>query len=119
MKILTWKEVIELEGTVVYKPLEQFDSGEVPYIKYPDTNAVIEEPFPITEPEMGCDTFFEDMDKFKEVKLGKVSDCETTRDVFNCYNDDTLIVVYETEDLISWMEKISEVIKDTKVINNE
>lgn len=108
MKIMNWGEILKLKGDVVYLPLDNGGdtiSNERPIVKYECDWATIYEDFPITTPDLGVD-YWSSMDDFKKLRTAAVTDLHTYRDVYELHPLDKDFVVYDKEDLDSWVKKL-------------
>lgn len=54
-----------------------------------------------------CINHFQTLDKFNTLLQGKVSSLETTGDLYDCYPEDTKIVIYDKEDISAWINKLN------------
>ena len=114
MKVVTWKELLKEEGTVVWSYLDSVQSGDAKaYILYKCDYSLIEEDYPILTPEdEDCFDFMSTMDKFIETGVGTVSRLETTGDILSREKDDKKVVIYEKRDLLIWKDKLEELLNE-------
>ena len=108
MRIMNWGEILKLKGDVVYLPMVKGVDAladERPLVKYECDWATIYEDFPITTPELGCD-YWSSIEELKKLRTAVVSDLDTSRDVYELHSLDEDFVVYDKEDLDSWIKKL-------------
>ena len=111
MKLITWKELFEIKGDVVYSLVDEFEIVDGIIIQYTGEQTpcqrVVDEPFPITTPDYeGCMGWDSNMEMLFKMKEGVVSDLETSGDVIDCYNSDQCVVIYDKQDIDKWISKL-------------
>lgn len=110
MKIITWKELLELEGDIVWSYYREYDFTEEVTINYgyedKPVQRLCEERFPITTPEVGGCNTASTSEIFSEVGEASVSDLETSGDIINREAPDTKVIVYDQKDIDSWKDKL-------------
>lgn len=108
MKVVTWKELFEFKGDVVWAIYDEFDFPETVNVQYNSgIKRVCEEPFPILKPDYeDCTNYSLTLDKFNQVLIGKVSELETSSDTYDCYPEDMKVIIYDKEDVQSWINKL-------------
>lgn len=110
MRVITWKEMFEIRGDVVWGYYSEDRFPENVYIQYNslENKRVCEEGFPILEPEYKeCIDWFSTLCKFQSTLEGKVSSLETSGDIYNREDEDTKIVIYDKEDILQWITKLT------------
>ena len=109
MKVITWKEMFELKGNVVWAYYNKEDFPSEVFIQYNSGNckSVIDESYPLLLPDIkGCINYYETLDKFNKELTGTVSELSTSRDVYSSEDEDTLIIVYDKKDITKWINKL-------------
>ena len=109
MKVITWREMFNIEGDVVWAYYNSEDFPSEVFIQYNHDgyHRVVEESFPLLLPDFeGCVDFYDTLEKFNIEKKGAVSELETTGDVYSREDEETLIIVYDKKDIDKWIDKL-------------
>lgn len=116
MKIITWQEMLSLEGDIVWAYHTEDQFPEQVFIQYSGNfreddhdycKRLCEESFPILKPEYeDCLDYQACLTEFNTLKEGKVSSLETSGDVANREEPDAKIIIYDKEDIAEWINKL-------------
>lgn len=119
MKVVTWKELFEIEGDVVWGYYSEDNFPRQVYIQYNEDlrnnsenyKRVCEEEFPILKPDYNdAFNYWDALDKFNISLEGEVSKLETGGDVYNRESEDTKVVIYDQDDINNWKDKLNSLV---------
>ena len=113
MKVVTWKEMFEIKGTVVWSYYNEYEFPDKGYIQYNgdlkgDFKRLCTEDFPITIPDYGyeCLDYHSTLDKFNNSKEGVVADLDTAGDIYEEEDSEIPIIIYDKKDIDQWINKL-------------
>lgn len=113
MKVITWKEMFEIKGDIVWGHYSEDNFPEQVYIQYNGNldsgyKRVCDETFPILVPDYEDvrGDHFDLLDRFNETLSGEVSNLETSGDAYNCVDENMKVVVYDKKDIQNWIGKL-------------
>lgn len=114
MKIITWRDLLELKGDIVWSYYYEYDFDTPVHINFGEVDkpvqSLCEERFPITTPEVGGRDLWDTSDIFSKVGSAPVSELETSGDITSSVVYDRKVIIYNQKDIDSWKSKLESLV---------